>query len=192
MIAIIKYNAGNLGSIKHAVSRLGFESTISNDLDTIKSAEKVIFPGVGRASSAIPYLASNQLDKLILGLTQPVLGICLGLQLMCRASDEGEVKCLGIFDVHVKKFTSQHIVPHVGWNDFQDIQGSLFNHISPTDNVYYSHSYYAALGVDTVATCMHTVPFACAMQKNNFYAVQFHPEKSGKIGEKILANFLNL
>ena len=184
MIAIIKYNAGNLGSVEHAISRLGFESTISNDPDTIKSAKKVIIPGVGMASSAMSYLASNQLDKLILGLTQPVLGICLGLQLMCHASDEGQVKCLGIFDVRVKKFTSQHIVPHVGWNDFQDIQGSLFNHISSTDNVYYAHSYYATLGIDTVATCMHTLPFACAMRKNNFYATQFHLEKSGEIGEK--------
>jgi len=192
MIAIIKYNAGNVASVKNAVERLGFECIITDIETEIRNAEKVIFPGVGEASTAMKYLIENKLDTLIESLTQPVLGICLGQQLMCSFSEEGNTACLGIFDAKVKLFPPSEIVPHMGWNSLQVINSELFNGISATDDVYFVHSYYAEISEETSAVCNYILPFSAAMQKNNFYATQFHPEKSGIIGEQILRNFLKL
>ncbi|MBL4754299.1 MAG: imidazole glycerol phosphate synthase subunit HisH [Flavobacteriales bacterium] len=192
MIAIIKYNAGNTKSVQNALTRLGYKSIITDDHDAIKNADKVIFPGVGSASSAMKYMKKHQLDLLIPSLIQPVLGICLGLQLMCKSSEEGNTTCLGIFDTTVKKFPADDLVPQMGWNSFVRLSGSLFKGINVHDDVYYVHSYYAELCVDTVAVCNYTVPFSSAIRRDNFYATQFHPEKSAGIGEHILKNFLAL
>ncbi len=192
MIAIIKYNAGNTKSVENAVKRLGFDCIITDDPSEIKRANKVIFPGVGEASTAMAYLKQHQLDKLIVSLKQPVLGICLGLQLMCKSSEEGNTKCLGIFDTVVKKFPPIDIVPHMGWNNLLETSGAMFKGISQTNDVYFVHSYYAELVKDTVATCNYILPFSAAIQKDNFYATQFHTEKSAQIGEIILNNFLSL
>ena len=192
MIAIIKYNAGNTKSVENAVKRLGFDCIITDDPSEIKRANKVIFPGVGEASTAMAYLKQHQLDKLIVSLKQPVLGICLGLQLMCKSSEEGNTKCLGIFDTAVKKFPPIDIVPHMGWNNLLETSGAMFKGISQTNDVYFVHSYYAELVKDTVATCNYILPFSAAIQKDNFYATQFHTEKSAQIGEIILNNFLSL
>ena len=192
MIALIKYNAGNITSVKNAIERLGFECIATDDELQIRSADKVIFPGVGEASSAMNYLRERQLDKLITSLTQPVLGICLGQQLMCKFSEEGKTNCLGIFDVQVKKFPSTDIVPHMGWNSLTNLNSPLFNGINKTDDVYFVHSYYCELSEYTIAECDYILSFGAAMQKNNFYATQFHPEKSASVGEWILKNFLSL
>ncbi|MFV0529873.1 MAG: imidazole glycerol phosphate synthase subunit HisH [Flavobacteriales bacterium] len=192
MIAIIKYNAGNVQSVQNALYRLGYESVITDDKTIIESAEKVIFPGVGEAGSAMKYLKEKKLDEVIASITQPFLGICLGLQLMCKSSEEGKTKCLGIFDTEVKRFPPQKKVPHMGWNNFENIKGTLFKSVETNHDVYYAHSYYAELCKDTVATCHYIKPFSTALQKNNFYAVQFHPEKSAGVGEDILKNFLEL
>jgi glutamine amidotransferase len=195
MIAIIKYNAGNTASVKNALDRLGCESGITDDRDEILSAEKVIFPGVGEASSAMKYLRSRNLHLLIPSLKQPVLGICLGLQLMCKSSEEGETgetECLGIFDTQVKLFPPEDIVPHMGWNSLRDIKSPLFRGITPEHDFYFVHSYYAGICPETVAICDYIVPFAAAINRNNFYASQFHPEKSAAAGEQILKNFLDL
>jgi glutamine amidotransferase len=192
MIAIIQYNAGNIQSVKNALNRLGCESVITNDLKILLKAEKIIFPGVGEATSAMEYIRKNELDKFIINTQQPFLGICLGLQLMCKYSEEGNTECLGIFDAKVRRFPPTNIVPHMGWNNFRDISGKLMNNISPNDNVYYVHSYYAELSEHTIATCEYIVPFSAAMNHKNFYATQFHPEKSGDTGELILKNFLEL
>lgn len=192
MIAIIKYNAGNIRSVQNALTRLGYESTITDDAKNILSADKVIFPGVGEASSAMNYLIERGLDKVILSIQQPMLGICLGLQLMCAYSEEGNTKCLGIFNTNVKKFSTSDKVPHMGWNSFSDIKGSLFKDISPNNDVYYVHSYYAEIIERTIATCNYIKLFSAAMQKDNFYATQFHPEKSAEVGEQLLRNFCTL
>lgn len=192
MIAIIKYNAGNVTSVQNALNRLGYESIITDDAATILKAEKVIFPGVGEASTAMQYLKDRGLDEVIKSVAQPFLGICLGLQLMCNKTEEGNTICLGIFDTNVKLFPPKEKVPHMGWNNFVSTKGKLFNKINEEDNVYYVHSYYAELNDDTVAVCNYINPYSAALQKNNFYATQFHPEKSGKIGEQILKNFLEL
>lgn len=192
MIAIIKYNAGNIKSVQNAIRRLGFDCQVTDDRDTILAADKVIFPGVGEASSAMQYLLAHQLDELIKSLTQPTLGICLGQQLMCSYSEEGDTACLGIFDASVKKFPSTELVPHMGWNNLEDLKGSIFEGITPEDNVYFVHSYYAETSNETIATCNYILPFSAAMQKDNFYATQFHPEKSAGVGERILKNFLEL
>ena len=192
MIAIIKYNAGNISSVQNALSRLGYESIITDDIESIRSADKVIFPGVGEASSAMKYLKEKGLDEIILSLKQPMLGICLGLQLMCKASEEGNTQCLGIFDAHVKHFPQTEIVPHMGWNSFSKVNGELFNKIINEDDVYFVHSYYAETCHNTIAECNYIKIFSAAMQKDNFYACQFHPEKSAGIGEQILMNFLEL
>ncbi|MFT4663347.1 MAG: glutamine amidotransferase [Polaribacter sp.] len=192
MIAIIKYNAGNISSVQNALSRLGYESVITDNATTILQAEKVIFPGVGEASSAMKYLRKKELDKVILAIKQPMLGICLGLQLMCTYSEEGQTECLGIFDSEVKRFPPKEIVPHMGWNNFTSLESQLFNKVEKENDVYYVHSYYATVCKSTVATCDYITPFSAAMQKNNFYASQFHPEKSAIIGEQILKNFLEL
>ena len=192
MIALLKYNAGNSLSLQNALSRLGYQSIISDDIATLKKADKVIFPGVGQASTAMSYLREKKLDQLICNLTQPFLGICLGLQLMCEHSEEGNTKCLGIFPTKVKKFGAQERVPHMGWNNYQTKDLKLFKGISPKTDVYYVHSYYAELCKETIATCSYNTTFSAALEKNNFYATQFHPEKSGENGAAILKNFLAL
>ena len=192
MIAIIEYNAGNIKSVEPDLHRLGYDCLVTDDEELIKAADKVIFPGVGEASSAMQYLKEHGLDLLIKSLKQPTLGICLGQQLMCSYSDEGNTKCLGIFDTRVKKFPPEELVPHMGWNNLENLKGELFNGISDDDNVYFVHSYYAELSAETIATCQYILPFSAAMQKDNFYATQFHPEKSAWAGEKILKNFLEL
>ena len=192
MIAIIKYNAGNISSVQNALIKLGYDCIITDNLNEILNADKVILPGVGEASSAMKHLKEKGLDKTILSLTQPILGICLGLQLMCKYSEEGNTDCLGIFDTAVKLFPPKEIVPHMGWNNFSEIKGALMKNIKLSDDVYFVHSYYAEINEDTIAACNYIHPFSAVMQKNNFYATQFHPEKSAKIGEQILKNFLEL
>jgi len=192
MIAILKYNAGNIKSVQNALTRLGYKSIITDNPAELTKADKVIFPGVGEASSAIQYLKERGLDRTIISLKQPVLGICLGLQLMCRFSEERETKCLGIFDADVKLFPPVDKIPHMGWNNCLTMKGDLFKGITGDDDLYYVHSYYAEISSSTIATCEYIVPFSAAMQKENFYATQFHPEKSAETGEKILKNFLEL
>ena len=192
MITILKYNAGNIKSVQNALTRLGYKSIITDNPAELTKADKVIFPGVGEASSAIQYLKERGLDRTIISLKQPVLGICLGLQLMCRFSEERETKCLGIFDADVKLFPPVDKIPHMGWNNCLTMKGDLFKGITGDDDLYYVHSYYAEISSSTIATCEYIVPFSAAMQKRNFYATQFHPEKSAETGEKILKNFLEL
>jgi len=192
MIAIIKYNAGNTCSVQNALNRLGYENRITDVEEELLKADKVIFPGVGEASTAMSYLKERGLDRVILGLKQPVLGICLGLQLMCEKTDEGDTNCLGIFKNKVRKFPNKEIVPHMGWNNFTEVRGTLFNGISQDKDVYFVHSYYAEISEQTTAVCDYISPFSAALEKDNFYATQFHPEKSADIGEQILKNFLEL
>jgi imidazole glycerol-phosphate synthase subunit HisH len=192
MIAILKYNAGNIKSVKNALNRLGYKSIITDDPRELIKADKVIFPGVGEAGSAMQYIRERGLDKTIVSLKQPVLGICLGMQLMCRHSEEADTQCLGIFDSDVKLFPPVDKIPHMGWNNFFTMKGVLFNGIALEDDVYYVHSYYPEISSYTSATCDYILPFSAAMQKDNFYATQFHPEKSAEIGDKILLNFLQL
>ena len=192
MIAIIKYNAGNIQSVQNALERLGYESIITANKAKILAADKVIFPGVGEASSAMEYLKARELDIVINSITQPFLGICLGLQLMCKSTEERSTECLGIFDTEVKLFPPEEKVPHIGWNSFEKLKGDLFKNINAANDVYYVHSYYAEECDNTVATCNYIKPFSAALQKNNFYATQFHPEKSARVGEQILKNFLEL
>lgn len=192
MIAIIKYNAGNVRSVQNALDRLGYDSIITNDSKAIQQADKVIFPGVGEAKSAMKSLKENGLDLLIPSLTQPVLGICLGQQLMCQFSEEGNTQCLGIFDAQVKRFPKNGIIPHMGWNNFSVQNNTLFQGVDKPNDVYFVHSYYVELDEFTSATTDYIIPFSAAIQKNNFYATQFHPEKSSSVGAKILQNFLEL
>lgn len=192
MIAIIKYNAGNIRSVQNAIVRLGYESSITDNREEILKADKVIFPGVGEAGSAMKYLRSKKLDQLILSLKQPVLGICLGQHLMCRHSEEGNTGCLGIFDADVYLFPPADKVPHMGWNNFFSLKDDLFNGVAVCEDVYYVHSYYSELSSCTIAVCDYIVQFSAAMRKDNFYATQFHPEKSAATGERILKNFLEL
>lgn len=192
MIAIIEYNAGNTTSVKNALERLGKECVITSNKKLIRSAEKVIFPGVGQAGSAMKFLRKKGLDKIIRSLTQPVLGICLGQQLLCEFSEEGHTECLGIFPAKVRRFPKMDIVPHMGWNNLIALQSRLFNGITTTDDVYFVHSYFVEKNMYNIATCDYILPFSAALHKDNFYAVQFHPEKSADVGERILQNFLNL
>jgi glutamine amidotransferase len=192
MIAILKYNAGNIKSVQNALTRLGYNSVITDNPRELLNADKVIFPGVGEASSAMKYLTERGLDKTIKSIKKPVLGICLGMQLMCRYTDEGETKCLGIFDTDVRLFPPVEKIPHMGWNNFLTLKGDLFSMISPDIDVYYVHSYYAEVCSSTSATCDYVLPFSAAMQDKNFYATQFHPEKSAEAGENILKNFLEI
>ena len=193
-VIIIKYNAGNVYSALYALKRLGVQATISDNPEEIRNADKIIFPGVGEASSAMAYLKERELDKLIVSLKQPVLGICLGQQLMCRFSEEGNVDCLGIFPQHVKKFNSQcHKIPQMGWNDIYNLKSPLFNGISENSYVYFVHGYYAeCCAQHTIATANYIQPYSAAMQRDNFFATQFHPEKSGDTGHKILENFMRI
>lgn len=195
-IAIIKYNAGNIMSVDYALQRLGIQAEVTADKEKILSADKVIFPGVGEASTTMAYLKEQKLDDLIVSLKQPVLGICLGMQLMCKHSEENNVDCLGIFDEKVKRFQAKPgeetitKVPHMGWNGLRNYRTDLFKGLSEGDFVYFVHSYYAAVGDDTAAVCDYIQPFSAALQKDNFFATQFHPEKSGPVGAKILENFI--
>ena len=193
-IAIIKYNAGNIYSVVHGLRRIGIEPIVTDDKEAILAADKVIFPGVGEASSTMAYLRDQKLDRLILDLKQPVLGICIGLQLMCKHSEEGNVPCLGIFDTTVKRFISENTtekVPQMGWNTIQQLRTKLFTPEMENQYVYYVHSYYAALCAQTIAVTDYLQPYSAALHKDNFYATQFHPEKSGDLGEQILKNFID-
>ncbi len=192
MIAIVKYNAGNIRSVENALRRLGQDCLVTDVPEQILRADKVIFPGVGEAGSAMTYLRERGLDQLIRTLAQPVLGICLGLQLLCSHSEEADTTCLGIFDAAVRRFPPLGKVPHVGWNNFSRCSGPLFRGVHPSQDVYYVHSYYAELCTHTTAVCDYILPFSAAIERDNFFGVQFHPEKSADIGEKILQNFLAL
>jgi glutamine amidotransferase len=191
-LVILNYGAGNIQSIQFALFRLGVEGVLSNKYEEILSADKVIFPGVGEASSAMKKLKESGLDKLIPQLKQPVLGICLGMQLMCNFSEEGNTEGLGIFDVNVIKFSPKVKVPQMGWNTIYNLKSELFKGISENEFMYMVHSYYVPKSENSIAITNYEVPFSSALQKNNFYGVQFHPEKSGKLGEQILSNFLNI
>lgn len=199
-VAIIKYNAGNIRSVSFALERIGITPIITDDADEIHSADKVIFPGVGEASSAMAYLKERKLDEVIKSLTQPILGICLGMQLMCKHSEEADTNCLGIFDQNVKIFSPTlkskddilYKVPQIGWNNIFDLKSSLFKNIGENAYMYFVHSYYVELGEGTIATTNYGVDYSSALNKNNFYAVQFHTEKSSDEGQKILENFVAL
>ena len=193
MIAILKYNSGNIMSVRVALKRLGHDAVITSDPDVISSAEKVIIPGVGEAGSAMKHLRERDLDSVIVSLKQPVLGICLGLQLMCSFSEENNTQCLGIFDAVVRKFPAGAKVPHMGWNDFVSLNDDpLLKGVNPADDVYYVHSYYTGVNEYTTAVCEYGLPFSASMRKDNFFATQFHPEKSAATGARILENFLTL
>ena len=191
-IVIIDYGAGNVKSVQFALQRLGYDAKLSDDLAIVKQAKKVIFPGVGHAATAMQYLAKNGLDKLIPTLKQPVFGICLGLQLMCEHSEESNTECLGIFPQEVKLFTVPLKIPHMGWNQISNLKGSLFNDVTNNSHVYFVHGYYADISEHTIAQSNYDIPFSAALQKDNFFACQFHPEKSGSVGAQILKNFLEL
>lgn len=196
MVAIVKYNAGNIQSVLFALERLGVEAIWTDDPALLRQADKVIFPGVGEASSAMRYLQEKKLDEVLRSLQQPVLGICLGLQLFCRHSQENDTACLGIFDVEVRKFEVAETglkVPHMGWNTLEAMRSPLFDGITaPQPYVYFVHSYYAEASAHAIADCRYGPTFSAALQRDNFYAVQFHPEKSGAVGQKILENFIKL
>lgn len=191
-VVIIKYNAGNILSVQYALKRIGVESVVSDDHELIRSADRVIFPGVGEAKTTMSFLIERKLDQLLRELTQPVLGICLGLQLMCRHSEEGNTDCINLFDVDVRKFPPGDKVPHMGWNAIKGLKGRLFEGVPPGSYVYFVHSYYAEVNEVTSATCDYIVNFSAAFEYNNYFATQFHPEKSGATGEQILKNFLSL
>ena len=191
-IVIINYGAGNIQSIIFAIERLGYKAVLSNNPEEIKSADKVIFPGVGEASYAMKMLKESGLDTLIPTLTQPVLGICLGMQLMCNHSEEGDTKGLGIFDVDVIKFTNKVKVPQMGWNTIYNLKSDLFKDITEKEYMYLVHSFYAPICDDTIATTDYELEYSSALENNNFYGTQFHPEKSGDVGERILGNFLKI
>jgi glutamine amidotransferase len=226
VLTIIKYNAGNIQSVLYALERIGVQAIVTDNHEEIRSADKVIFPGVGEASSAMRYLKERELDKLIINLKQPLLGICLGMQLMCKYSEENNTHCLGIFDEEVKLFRPVNVtrkkakeqqliqqlneilvieetpeeeqadiklkVPQIGWNNIYNLKTELFKSITKNSYCYFVHSYYAALGEHTVATTDYVQPYSSALHKNNFYGVQFHPEKSATVGEQVLKNFLEL
>jgi imidazole glycerol-phosphate synthase subunit HisH len=191
-IVIINYGAGNIQSIKFALKRLGVEAILSDDEFEIRTADKVIFPGVGEASSAMKKLKSSGLDQVIPTLKQPVLGICLGMQLLCNSSEEGNTKGLGVFDMDVIKFSNNVKVPQIGWNQISNLKSGLFEGISENEFMYLVHSYYAPLCKEAIAISEYGIQYASALQKDNFYGVQFHPEKSSTAGEQILKNFINL
>jgi imidazole glycerol-phosphate synthase subunit HisH len=194
-IVIIKYNAGNIQSVLYALERIGVSAIVSDNHDDIRAADKVIFPGVGEASTAMNYLRERNLDVLIRDLKQPVFGICLGMQLMCAHSEENNTECLGIFNEKVKLFKSgenKEKIPQIGWNNIYDLKTGLFNGIPEHSYIYSVHSYYASKGADTIATADYILPYSAGLHKNNFYGVQFHPEKSAGIGEQILHNFVNI
>lgn len=192
-LVIIKYNAGNIQSVLFALERIGVQAQVTDDAEEILSADKIIFPGVGEAASAMNYLKERKLDEIIKAAKQPLLGICLGLQLLCRQSEEGNTKCLGIFDADVKKFVNKDLkIPQIGWNNIAVTDNPLFKNIPDNSYFYFVHSYYATLNDHTIATTTYANQFSCALNKDNFYGVQFHPEKSAGAGEQLLKNFLEL
>jgi len=191
-IAIIDYGAGNVQSVMFAINRLGYSAEVTNDSKVIQLADKVIFPGVGHANATMEQLLAQQLDQLIPQLKQPVLGVCLGMQLMCTSTEEGNTKGLGIFDVTVKKFTDENKIPKIGWNTISDLKTKLFEKVKENEYMYFVHSYYVPLTQETIAKANYGLEYSAALNKNNFYGCQFHPEKSGSAGEQILKNFLEL
>lgn len=194
-ITIVQYNAGNIQSVLYALERLGVAATVTDDPAMIQAADKVIFPGVGEASTAMAYLKERNLDQLIVSLKQPVLGICLGMQLMCGHSAENDTTCLGIFEEQVLAFKATELgikVPQIGWNKIANLKTELFNGVPENSFAYFVHGFYAGLGDNTIATTDYIQPYSSALQKNNFYGVQFHPEKSAAVGEQIIKNFLSL
>jgi glutamine amidotransferase len=192
-VAIVKYNAGNVESVKNALNRLGIEPVLTDDAETLRTADKVIFPGVGEASSAMAYLREKNLDAVIKSLAQPVLGICLGMQLLCGFSNENETTCLGLLPYRVRRFESESLkIPQMGWNNIFDLKGDLFLGVEENAYVYFVHSFYVETGGETIAVCDYGAKFSAAVSHQNFYAVQFHAEKSGAVGERILENFLKL
>ena len=194
-IVIIQYNAGNIQSVLYALERLGVSATVTDNLESIQAADKIIFPGVGEASTAMAYLKERGLDKVIQHLKQPVLGICLGMQLMCTYSEENDTTCLGVFEEQVKLFKPSDAsikVPQIGWNNIGQLKTDLFKGVAENSFTYFVHGYYAALGAHTIATTQYIQPYSSALHKDNFYGVQFHPEKSAKVGEQIIQNFLNI
>jgi len=191
-IAVIKYNAGNVYSMKSTLERLKINPVLTDDPEKIMSADKVIFPGVGEAGSAMEYLKKHELDKVIKELSQPFLGVCLGLQLLCRHTEENNTDCLNLFNVSIKKFPPKLKVPQIGWNSITFNDDPLFAGIKQNEYVYFVHSYYAKIGEETISTTDYIIPFSSAIRKNNFYGVQFHPEKSGTVGENIIKNFIEL
>ncbi|RYY11281.1 MAG: imidazole glycerol phosphate synthase subunit HisH [Chitinophagaceae bacterium] len=194
-LVIVKYNAGNIQSVLYALERIGAEAVVTDDHDAIYAADRVIFPGVGEASSAMKYLKERGLNKVLRNLEQPVLGICLGMQLMCSYSEENKTDCLGIFDEKVKKFPEGIPglkVPQVGWNNIYNLRSPLFSGIPDKSYCYFVHGYYAAAGKDSIASTDYTLEYSSGLQKDNFYGVQFHPEKSSGVGEQILKNFMEI
>jgi len=194
-IVIIQYNAGNIQSVLYALERLGVNATVTDNVEAIQSADKVIFPGVGEASTAMAYLKERNLDQLIVQLKQPVLGICLGMQLMCAYSEENDTKCLGIFEEQVKLFKPTDAalkVPQMGWNNIAHLKTDLFKGVAENSYTYFVHGYYAAIGAHTIATTNYVQPYSSALHKDNFYGVQFHPEKSATVGSQIIQNFIHL
>ncbi len=194
-VAIVKYNAGNIYSVVNALRRMGIEPTLTDVAEELQKADRVLFPGQGEARSAMSYLKERRLDEVIRNLRQPVLGICVGQQLLCRHSEEGDVNCIGVFDVEVKRFQPQRHedkVPAMGWNAINDLKSELYRGFFDNPYVYFVHSYYVPLCEHTIATADYILPYSASLHKNNFYTCQFHPEKSGKVGEQILKNFLEL
>ena len=193
-VAIVKYNAGNIYSVVNAMKRLGIEPVLTDDAEMLQKADRVLFPGQGQAREAMEYLKAHQLDQVIKNLKQPVLGICVGQQLLCRHSEEGDVDCIGIFDVDVKRFQPQKHedkVPAMGWNEIYDLKTELYKGLSHPYS-YFVHSYYVPLSEETIAKADYILPYSASLHKDNFYTCQFHPEKSGKVGEQILKNFLEI
>ncbi|MHB9054723.1 MAG: imidazole glycerol phosphate synthase subunit HisH [Paludibacteraceae bacterium] len=192
-IVIIKYNAGNIRSVDFALQRLGVQANITDNFDEIRTADRVIFPGVGEASSAMEYLKERKLDKLIVNLKQPVLGICLGMQLMCKESEENNTHCLGIFDLQVRRFPEEGLkIPQIGWNNIYSLSSPLFTGIPENEFMYFVHGYYVEKSLQSIAVTNYILEYSSAIQKNNYYAVQFHPEKSGVMGQKVIENFLKI
>lgn len=193
-VAIVKYNAGNILSVTYALERLGISPVVTDNIEELQKADRVIFPGVGEASTAMAYLKERNLDTVIKNLEQPVLGICLGMQLLCSYSEENNTNCLSVFDERVVSFLPNGIdkIPQVGWNTISDYSSNLFKGLPINAYCYFVHGYYAALGPDTIATTNYILPYSAALHKNNFYGVQFHPEKSAAVGDKILQNFLDI
>lgn len=192
-VVIIKYNAGNIQSVLFALERIGVQANVTDDKEEILSADRIIFPGVGEASTAMEYLKQRNLDKIIASAKQPLLGICLGMQLLCKHSEENDTECLGLFDVNVKRFVSDTLkIPQIGWNNISIKENPLFKNIQNNSYCYFVHSYHAELNDFSIATANYGIDFSCALNKDNFYGVQFHPEKSAETGEQILKNFLSI
>lgn len=191
-VSIVKYNAGNVQSVLFALERIGVSSIVTDNIDELNTSDKVIFPGVGEASSAMKYLEERKLDSVLMNLKQPVLGICLGMQLMCKYSEEGNTNCLGIFNNQIKLFKGDIKVPQMGWNNIYELKTNLYNGIKENEYMYFVHSYYAEVSEYTIAKTNYGTEFSSSLQKNNFYAVQFHPEKSSDAGQQLLENFIKL